>query len=202
MFIKRIGHRGSCFEIFTTWIVAGCAVHVHYLSKFHNVHDIQYPSTREIHQFDVFSRGLPIPTASLRKFWGMAICSYFYEAMPEGTSVERLERWESQARPAPASHVWKTSTKTAWTRKYGNFLTKIMSIYCKTVCRKFKDLDDFKRCGWRLLTPIGLQACYMPFAAYRQAVQADLEAEDVELWLFHGTVPLPQKGLFYQILVK
>lgn len=27
---------------------------------------------------------------------GMAVCSYFYEAMPEGTSVERLERWESQ----------------------------------------------------------------------------------------------------------
>lgn len=27
---------------------------------------------------------------------GMAVCSYFYEAMPEGTSVERVERWESQ----------------------------------------------------------------------------------------------------------
>ena len=28
----------------------------------------------------------------------MAICSYFYEAMPEGIQVERVERWENQAR--------------------------------------------------------------------------------------------------------
>ena len=35
------------------------------------------------------------------------------------------------------------------------------------------------------------QASYLPFAAYRQAVAAELQkdVEHVELWLFHGTEP-------------
>ena len=35
------------------------------------------------------------------------------------------------------------------------------------------------------------QASYLPFAAYRQAVAAELQrdVEQVELWLFHGTEP-------------
>jgi len=37
---------------------------------------------------------VPFPAPS--QLAGMAVCSYFYEAMPEGTSVERLERFESQ----------------------------------------------------------------------------------------------------------
>ena len=31
----------------------------------------------------------------------MAVCSYFYESMPLGTQVERLERWESRASYMP-----------------------------------------------------------------------------------------------------
>lgn len=43
------------------------------------------------------SQSTPVQTAfSNPDTAGMAVCSYFYEAMPEGTSVERLERWESQ----------------------------------------------------------------------------------------------------------
>ena len=43
------------------------------------------------------SQSTPVQTAfSNPDSAGMAVCSYFYEAMPEGISVERLERWESQ----------------------------------------------------------------------------------------------------------
>lgn len=35
----------------------------------------------------------------------------------------------------------------------------------------------------------GGKASYMPFAAYRQTVAAELQSENVELWLFHGTEP-------------
>ena len=48
---------------------------------------------------------------------GMAVCSYFYESMPEGTQVERLERWESQVWSCSASFRVASEwfSKTFWT---------------------------------------------------------------------------------------
>ncbi|CAK9071695.1 unnamed protein product, partial [Durusdinium trenchii] len=59
------------------------------------------------------SEGRPPVRVELRPWCeeGMAICSYFYEAMPEGIQVERVERWENQAvrvglGPAEEVELW------------------------------------------------------------------------------------------------
>ncbi|CAE8647368.1 unnamed protein product [Polarella glacialis] len=52
---------------------------------------------------------------------GMAICSYFYEAMPEGVTVERVERWENQAGYMPfAAHRQAVTAETSGNNNNNN----------------------------------------------------------------------------------